>query len=131
MTETLVESIKLDNGLILNLFNCSKHAAADRWLVIFSARIDVEIKPELFTGAESGQYRFEEVRKALGDKITYIYDSERNFIDEKVKEEIWSSLKDAFLDSNLNYLSNQRFGVKFAIRKYTQTTTRGPVWRKF
>jgi hypothetical protein len=48
MEGTLIEQMKLENGLTLEMFDLSRLVAGGRWLVSFEARIEVRVKPEYF-----------------------------------------------------------------------------------
>ena len=48
MEGTLIQRMKLDNGLTLEMFDLSRHVAGDRWLVSFEARIEVKVRREYF-----------------------------------------------------------------------------------
>jgi hypothetical protein len=126
----LIERIPLDNGLNLELYNRSRPVAGDRWLVSLEARIEIEVKPEYFMGEEMPPVTIEEVKAILGEKITYRYDKQRNFIVETEKEAILNGLKARFLDTTFGYLSSPGFPRRFIERKYQEATSKLLKWRK-
>jgi hypothetical protein len=120
MQGNLIENITLKNGLILQMFDLSKNVAGNRWLVSFEARIEVEVKPEYFAGHHPSAVPFENIRALVGNKAIYHYKKERNFIDEKEKDEVLNRLKVTFLDTSLGYLSSTVFPRKLILRKYEE-----------
>jgi hypothetical protein len=86
MQEKLIDSIKLENDLILELYDSSRRVAGDRWLVSLVARLEVRVKPEYFQEEDAPHLPFEAIRAAVGEKATYRHEKTRNFIVETEKE---------------------------------------------
>ena len=120
MNEKLIDKIKLENGLTLELHDRSRPVAGDRWLVSFIARIDVEVRPEYFESEHSPDVAFDDVRAAVGDKVTYRHEKTRNFIAETKKDEVFEGLKERFLAASLTYLSSPDFPRKLILMQYQQ-----------
>ncbi|MBW1740015.1 MAG: hypothetical protein JRJ42_02640 [Deltaproteobacteria bacterium] len=120
MEDKLIEKIRLENGLTLELYDLSRPVAGDRWLVSFVARIDVAVKPEYLENQGTEDFSLNEIKSAVGDRATYQYKKERNFIDETEKDEVFKGLKDRFLSISLGYLSNPDFPRKLILRQYRQ-----------
>jgi hypothetical protein len=120
MEEQPIEKIRLDNGLTLELYDCSRPVAGDRWMVSFVARMEVELKREFFESPRKPDVSFEEIREAVGDKTHYHHEKTRNFIGEAEKDEIFKGLKERFLDANLVYLSSPDFPLKLILRQYRE-----------
>ncbi len=129
MKKRPIEKIRLDNGLTLELFDDSKPVAGDRWLVSFSARIEVEVKPEYFEGDKSLPFAFENVRAALAGKATYSCEKTRNFVAWTEKEEAFNGLKERFLESNLRYLSRPDFGRRLISNEYQKAAGLRVTWK--
>ena len=107
--EKLFEKIKLKNGLDLLMFYRSKHVAGDRFHVIFKAVVNVEIKPDYLEGYDLQDIGLEDLPALLGNKTSYNYKKECNFIAEHDEETVPERMKDDFLKANLRYLSSPRF----------------------
>ena len=120
MNEKLIDKIKLENGLTLELHDRSRPVAGDRWLVSFIARIDVEVRQEYFEGEHSPDVAFDDIRRAVGDKATYHHEKTRNFIAETKKDEVFEGLKERFLAASLTYLSSPDFPRKLILMQYQQ-----------
>jgi hypothetical protein len=120
MEEKLIDKIGLENGLTLELYDCSRPVAGDRWLVSLMVRIDVGVDPQYFKGQDVATPPFDDIRRAVGDKITYSYEKSRNFIAEAQKEEVFGGLKERFLSATLNYFSNANFPRNIILSRYRE-----------
>lgn len=120
MKDKLIDEIKLENGLTLELYDRSKRVAGDRWLVSFVACIEVEVRQEYFEGQHAPDLPFDDVRAAVGDKATYRHEKTRNFIAETMKDEVFEGLKERFLAASLTYLSSPDFPRKLILMQYQQ-----------
>ena len=121
MEDGWIERIKLKNGLTLEMFDHSKHVAGDRWLVSFEAKMDVVLKPVYFADCNASETPFEDILALLGEEVTYRHKKERNFIDEKAKDEVLNRLCEQFLDTGLVYLSSPEFPRRLILKKYQET----------
>ncbi len=101
----LVESVTLENGLILEIWDYSRRLAGDRWLVGMLAQIKVEAPPEAFSHEELYQSFLEEEE----GWVYYRHRKERTFIDERERENIFDQLKRRFLEVAVGYLSHPSF----------------------
>ena len=118
MTGEIVKSIDLENGLKLAIYDESKKIAADRWVVKFAARMEIPVNCISQEGANG--VNPDEIKSGLGDIVLFEHKRERNFIDEKEKNETFDSLCTMFLETSLNYLSHADFPVKFILKKYSE-----------
>jgi hypothetical protein len=118
LTETLVKTITLGNGSELKLYDRSQKIAGDRWRVSLIARMEVPIS--CMTSAETVRVSatVDEIKSALGAYAVFEYKSERNFVAEKKKDEIFNGLCDSFLKSSLSYLSHCEFPARFIVKSY-------------
>ena len=118
MEEVLINTIDLENGLKLKLFDRSRKLAGDRWLVSFIARIEIPIKDSLLKGDGSSLLNFDEAVKALGEKLLFEQKRERVYIDEKEKDEVMKKIQDSFLSASISYLSRSDFPEKYILKKF-------------
>ena len=125
----LVERMRLDNGLVLEMYDRSRPVAGDRWMIVFAARIEVAVKPELFPNITTPDPSFEDLRRVVGDKAVYRYEKVRNFIDAKHKDEVLKALKEHFLRTSLGYLSSTQFPQKLLLRAYIDAQHPERMWR--
>lgn len=114
----IFENIKLKNGLNLQMFYRSKTMAGDRCQVIFKVKIDVDIRPEVFSDKMSSDIAFQNVQNLLGNRTYFHYLKERNFVSENEKEEILETMKQDFIAANFRYLSSPDFPARLIKRNY-------------
>jgi len=130
MQKKLIDRIKLENGLALELYDRSRRVAGDRWLVSFEARIDIEVKSEYFKGQDSGDPSFDSIREVLGERITYSYEKSRHFIAEMEKEEALKGIKDRFVETTLTYFSGPKFPRNMILSRYHQAQGASKPWSR-
>jgi 2,4-dienoyl-CoA reductase-like NADH-dependent reductase (Old Yellow Enzyme family) len=124
MEEKLVDTIRLENRLSLEIYDASRRVAGDRWQVRMIARVPIDLSGDLFLPASDSGPGFEEMIDTLGSRVLFEYRAERNFVDEKEKEGIFDSQKATFLISARAYLENPDFPRRFAERKYREALDR-------
>jgi hypothetical protein len=129
MEERLVDKIKLENGLTLEIYDLSRRVAGDGWLVSFVARIDVAVTPEYFGDQGSGNPSLDAVRKAVGEKATYRYEKSRQLIEEREKDEVFKGLKERFLETTLPYFSSANFPRNVILSKYQEVQEGSKPWK--
>ena len=103
---------------MLQIFDLSRNVVEDRWLVSFEARIDVDVKPQYFSNHHPSSVPFNHIGALVGETVTYRYKKERNFVEEKEKDDGLNRLKACFLDTSLGYLSSTGFPQKLILKKY-------------
>mgnify|MGYP006281778727 FL=1 len=119
---TLVKEIKLDNGLVLRVTDCSKKVGQDAWLVSMKAKIDIPVDESTLSDVERLGIDPPEAVSKLGEQVSYEYKAERNFIMEPEKDALFQSMVEDFMSTNLMYLSNPQFASKFIQKKYRDFT---------
>jgi hypothetical protein len=130
MEGKLIDKIKLENGLTLEVYDRSRRVTGNRWLVSFVARIDVEVRPEYFESAQTQGLAFENIRAAVGEKVTYCHEKTRNFIADTEKDKVFRGLKERFLAASLGYLSNPDFPRKLILRQYQEANGQMMPWKR-
>ncbi|AQU99329.1 hypothetical protein B2D07_00015 [Desulfococcus multivorans] len=129
MERRLVDTLSLDNGLTLKLYDGSRKIAADRWQVACIANVAVPVDfpdPEMLSRA--GMTR-NDISEALGDPVLFEKVLERNFVDASDLKPVTDGLFQSVVDSLVPYLSRPDFPGRFLIRKY-QEYRQQTVWRK-
>jgi hypothetical protein len=120
MEEKLIQTIDLDNGLELKLYDNSRKLTGDRWNVSLIARIEIATDDLLQKEGGSPSINIDEVKNAVGEKLLFEQKRERIFIDEKEKNEIMKEIQDSFLSSSLSYLSHSDFAKKYILKKFNE-----------
>ena len=118
MEGKLIEKIKLENGLTLELYDSSRPVAGDRWLVSLVARIEIEVMPEYFDDINTPDDQLDAIREAMGNKATYRHEKTRHFIAETEKGGVLKLLKERFLAASIGYLSSADFPRKLILLQY-------------
>jgi hypothetical protein len=118
MDKTLIETITLPNGLILELWDTSKLMTGDRWLVSLLARVEVPVLPEYFSTLDNGEQAYRDVLSAYGFPLVFTQEKNRHFVDEKDSKNVFAELCQRFKDNLLSYLGNPRFASLYAMKKY-------------
>ena len=109
----LIETIRLDNGLTLEIWDESRKIAEDTVKVALTARIRVALKQEYLPGEE--QYRT--VRRAFGDELLYEQRNERAYVHLKDRDAVFGQLLSDFKETTMKYISRPDFASGFAKSK--------------
>lgn len=124
MEPTLIETIALDNGLTLTLWDASRRVAADRWQVTLKARIEIQVSDRWFGDPARLPAPLTELRSALGEKVCFEYQNMRNFIDAAEKETAWNQMKASLMDNALHYYSHPDFAARWMAKQYREYQAR-------
>jgi hypothetical protein len=115
--EKRVQSIRLENGLDLEIFDRSQKLAGDRHRVALIARIQIPVRSVDLEDSPEGADQ-ESVIRLLGETVTFEKKMERHFIDQKEKAKVFHTLKESFLSSTYSYLSHPEFAKKCVLKTY-------------
>jgi hypothetical protein len=118
MDKTLIETITLPNGLILELWDTSRPMAGDRWRVSLLAKVEVPVLPDYFSTLDNGEQAYQELLSAYGFPLVFTQEKNRHFVDEKDSKNVLAELCQRFKDNLLSYLGNPRFASLYAMKKY-------------
>ncbi len=129
MEEVLINTIDLENGLELKLFDNSKRLAGDRWLVSLIARIEIPTNDPLLKEDGSSPLNFNEAISVLGEKLLFEQKRERIYIDEKEKDEVMKGIQDSFLSTSLSYLSRSDFPKSYLLKKFYEKIKKGSCYK--
>ena len=109
MEEKLIQTIELKNRMKLTLYDGSRKLAGDRWLIKLIARMEIPVSDVTFHSVSQTTETANEIQNALGEKVLFEQKRERFFIDETEKETVFKEVYDNFVNSTLEYLSNDAF----------------------
>ena len=123
----IVEKIDLPNNLVLEFHDYSRFVAGDRWLVGLLARIPIEISQEDF--ADRPQELYKDFLKKQGPLIYFELKKERNFIDEKEKDQVFSQMLNELKENVLSYMGHKSFAKGF-IGRQIQAFEERQKWQK-
>ncbi len=118
MESTIVKEIKLENNQTLVISDCSKKIGADAFVVVMKANMEIKVEEDLFKDAPISEFKFEDIKNTLGDRVVYEYRLERNFIRDHEKDETFDSLVTSFLDNIGKYVAKPSFAPKLVLKEY-------------
>ena len=113
-------SEEFDNGLGLEILDLSRRVAADRWLVRVEGRVG-------FAGEEAAaamRARFPEAEGEVWSRLVsgplLAWTGERNFIDEREKDEVRARLVDDFLATARGYMADPAFPERLVSKRVSE-----------
>ena len=107
MSEVILKSVKLGNGLTLDVKDMSRRISADAYAVKLQFVIDIMVTQER---CEKADLPFREVKRLFDKKgCLFLVEIERNFIKEEVAEEVKEELIRSYLATNQNYMAHPGF----------------------
>jgi len=120
MTEkNLLNTIYLENGLLISFYDESKKIAGDRWQIIVTAKIEIVMDQVQFTRMDTEKKI--EIIQVVGEHVYYEKKLIRNFIGEKQKEETITALYESFLQITKPYFSHSQFAERFILKTYADS----------
>jgi len=129
MKQSLMKTMQLSNGLKLDFYDISRKLAGDRWYVGMIVRIDIPLTDLLLTSQQLSGYSVKEIRKALGESVSFQQKRERHYIDEREKDALLQGLMDSFIKSTLNYFSHPDFPGNYVLKEF-QAYQKQQAWRQ-
>ncbi len=124
----LVEEIELSNGLKAEFYDCSRRVAGDRWYVCLLTRVPIEIKKQDFQDHDNSGDLYREFVEQKGSTVFFEAKKERNFIDEREKDEIFTSLLNR-QKAQLNYMGHSAFAQGVVRREIADFKEKRTWWR--
>jgi len=118
MEPIIAKQIELENHQTLVISDLSRKISEDACLVVMQAKIEIKIEKKLFISERPSDYKFQDILDTLGDKATYEYKIERNFIMDKEKDGVFESLVNTFLENLGQYVAKPNFPEKLILKAY-------------
>ncbi len=122
MESTVVKEVQLENNQTLIISDLSRKISEDAFVVKMEASIEININEDLFKPEPVSEFKYADVKSILGDKVTYKYLIERNFIRDTEKDQVFESLESTFMDNLGQYVSKETFPRKFVLKMYKDKT---------
>jgi hypothetical protein len=116
----LFETISLENGLVLHLYNGSRVIADRLWFVSLTGKVEIPITAAAFENPGRQVLDIEAIKAALGTAIIFEKKMERNFIFEDKKASTLQAIRDYFTDSIVKYLSHPDFSRQYILKRYRE-----------
>jgi len=112
--------LELENNHVLEIFDDSRKIAADAYVVIMTAKMQIPVKKTLFSTQDVSDEMFETILGILGSPIVYEYRLERNMIMASEKDGVLDHLVSSFLENMGQYIAKQRFPEKLVLKEYRE-----------
>jgi len=113
---TLLEEIRLPNGLVAEIWDDSRLIAADTTTVVLVVKIPVVLQEEYFEDPENCR----KTAKVFGAPIVYEYRNERTFVHVGEREALFNEFLASFKKDVLPYVSKDHFPKRFVLSKYQE-----------
>jgi hypothetical protein len=113
---TLIEEIRLPNGLVAEIWDGSRMIAADTTTVVVVVKIPVTVKEEYFEDPADCR----KTAKVFGSPIVYEYRNERSFVAAGEREALFDEFLANFKKDVLPYVSKDHFPRRFVLSKYQE-----------
>jgi len=107
----LIETIHLQNGLILTITDFSRNIAADTAKVEISFQVKVKVLDSYFNTSEDHRL----LTDIFGDELTYERKIERAFVFDRDEASVRADILATFKANSLNYLSSPNFARKMTL----------------
>ncbi|MCF8069211.1 MAG: hypothetical protein K9L30_11560 [Desulfobacterales bacterium] len=115
-----LKTIKLDNGLNINIIDESKEMVGDRWKISVVVKIDIPVEDHM-PDKNLPDVSPAELKKVIGDTVIFEKKQERIFVDDREKDGVISGLIDSFEKEILGYVSSPNFPKRFIVKHYNET----------
>ena len=117
-SEKVLTREALPNGLTLEFWNLSKHAAGDRWQVVVEIRLAAPVTPD--TLPPELKEKAGEIRAALGESVMFTKQEVRNFVAESELPGLIDQIVHELLNSTKAYLGHPQFASRFLRKKFLE-----------
>jgi len=112
--------LELENNHVLEIFDDSRKIAADAYVVIMTAKMQIPVEKALFSTQDVADDMFEQILETLGSPVVYEYRLERNMIMDHEKDEVLDSLVTSFLGNMGQYIAKRKFPEKLVLKEYRE-----------
>lgn len=107
----LIETLNLQNGLVLSIYDLSRRIASDTVKVELSFRMKVKVLDSFFAAPDDHL----QLTRIFGDELTYEHKMERTFVPDTEETSTRAELLETFKNNSLHYLSSPNFARKMAL----------------
>jgi len=126
MTTVPLASHELKNGLTLEFLDKSKKIAADRWYIHIRVEIRIPVQKKWFAKDSIDDGQFRAILNALGEEVVFSQKKERNFVSEKVKDQIVEEICDQALQIGHTYCASDTFAARTILKSFRDKTRSQP-----
>ncbi len=125
----MIEELRLENGLKVQFYDYSRRVAGDRWLIGLLVKIPMKVERQDFDSFDDAQGLYERFMEENGPELSFQLKKERNFIDEREKAKVFSSLLSNLKEHALSYLGHKDFSSNYKKKKIEEFKERLSWWQ--
>jgi len=120
--ERIIDQQKLGNGIQLILFDKSKVTAGDRWLVELRCEAHIPVVEDFWEMTSEDDPKMQaDIRNILGEHLVFESIKQRNFVDERERENVLQEMVRQVYSSMLEYIKRPHFPQEFFKKQYRET----------
>jgi hypothetical protein len=124
-----LRSVRLDNGLIIEIFDRSNRYFGDYHRVYVEARCRVVLHLDNFAGSADPAAELQSARAVLGNEVVFVRKLEKMGVAGEAVERTRETLIGSFIRSSLSYMSTPAFPGRFvAVELERRRHGRRPHW---
>lgn len=124
MNETLLATHALANGTTLTVYDASRRQAADRWIVVLEARLEIPLDEAVLSPLDPEGPTLAAVRSVLETPLVCITRKERVFVDESDKDGLLEAFLDDYRRTALPHLAHPAFPAFYMLKQYQEACRR-------
>ena len=113
-----LEEVRLENGLTLSFYDCSRPVAGDRCQVELLVSIPIAVRADYFADCPEPHKVCAAFTAAHGGLLEFRQKRIRNFIAREDVPAVLQQLKEEFLQTSRVYLLKEDFTAKYIRKKY-------------
>ncbi len=106
----------LPNGLGLEVYDCSRPMAGDRWQVTLELRLPIPVSPATIPADLAD--RAQEVSEALGPEIIFTQQEVHHFIDAREVPGLLQEMQTRLVEGLVGYLGHPDFAGRYIRQKF-------------
>lgn len=117
---TLMETMDLENKLVLRVYDGSRKIAGDRWQVCLTAKIDVPVETAGRQRPGQPVVEMDTLKATLGETVEFEKKTIRNFIDDTEKDSLLQEIRDSLVETIVPYLSHPDFPARYVLKRFKE-----------
>jgi len=126
MTTDLLARHELKNGLIMVFLDQSKKIAADRWYIHIRVEIRIPVQKKWFRKEPIDEGQYQAIQQTLGEEVVFSQKKERNFVSEKVKDQIVEDICNQALRTGHTYCASDTFAARTILKAFGEKRRQHP-----
>ncbi len=112
----LIDTIRLANGLDMEVWDATRAIAADTVRVELIIRVGVDVKPAYFQSPD----QYDACLKALGPTVVFEQRKERSFVPLALGYNVFRELFEEFKTNSFEYLSRPNFPSRLVLSRFAE-----------